>query len=366
MNVIRSATFEGMADKAGFPTPGYLALYEELARNKVKWMITGFMFMSNSGRAMHPGQAGLDSENKVPAFEQVTNRVHKYGSKIIAQLAHTGRQTKDTGYEIVGVSSKKSPYFGEHPRILETDEIYEIIEEFADSAYFAKLAGFDGVQIHGAHGYLVHQFMQKKINDRKDEFRAPLLFLEKVVEGIREKCGEFEIWVKVSGGIDTEEYEESQFISLIEKLDQLKVNLIEVSYGTMDYPLNIFRGGIPLKIVFRHNPVYREKSLLWRIFALPAVRMKIKRFSPLYNMKYAELAKRYTDIPIAVVGGVRCGEEICHTEINYISLCRPFICEPDFILKFDQDKQYQSKCTNCNLCAIMVDSEKPLKCYGGE
>ena len=358
--MIRSATFEGMADKNGIPTAEYKKMYENLAKNQVKTIITGFMFISDSGRAMHPGQAGLDHPDKIAAFKEITDAVHQHGSKIIAQLAHTGRQTTNTGFEIVGVSGRKSSYFNERPRGLATEEIYDMIVRFANCALYAKEAGFDGIQLHAAHGYLIHQFLLDSLNNRTDE-----RFLELIIKEIREKTGDFPIWIKISGAVDIEKYNENKLIRLVKLLNKLKIDLIEVSYGSMDYALNIFRGGIPLHAVLHYNPIYRNKSILYKLFVLPFIRAKIKPFTPMYNMKLARIVKENTDIPVAVVGGFRLGCEIHNCDMDYVSLCRPFICEPDFLLKLKKDRNYQSKCTNCNLCAIMVDTDQSLKCYGG-
>lgn len=367
MEIIRSATFEGMADENGYPTAEYQRLYENLAKGGVKTIITGFMFISNSGRAMHPGQAGMDEKEKAAAFSKVTAGVHRYGAKIIAQIAHTGYQTTGTGYEIVGVSRVRSRYFGELPTVLSTEAVYEIIEQFAASAYYAQSAGFDGVQLHAAHGYLIHQFLLKSINDRTDEFQVGTLFLRYIIQAIRKNCGDFPIWVKLSGGVDREHRQaddEGDFVKLIQMLDELSVSAIEISYGTMEYPLNIFRGKVPVRLALRHNPIYKSKKLWWKLFVLPLVRLRIKPYQPCYNLYYAQLVKRHTAVPIAVVGGFRNGSQINSCHMDMVSLCRPFICEPDFLQKLEIEEAYESKCTNCNICAIMCDTRQSLRCYG--
>ena len=355
--IIRSATFEGMADNNGNPTDEYKNLYKNLAENGVRHIITGFMFISNEGRAMHKNQAGMDNPDKVEKYKEVTEAVHKYGSKIYAQLAHTGRQTTGTGYEIIGVSDKKSLYFNEIPRTLKTEEIYKIAEQFANSSLYAKQSGFDGIQLHAAHGYLIHQFLIKTINNRTDEFGKPMRFLELVIKKIREKCGDFPIWIKASGGVDIGGYD---FPGLIKFLDYMRADLIEISYGTMDFPLNIFRGKILFKSVLKHNPLITNKT--W----IKILRMffKRKKFTPIYNLKYAALAKSITDIPISIIGGFRTTDEIknCLINYDYVSMCRPFIKKPDLLKK----DNFKSSCTNCNLCAVMVDSKNnKLRCYSG-
>ena len=362
--IIRSATFEGMADGQGYPTEDYLNYYRKLSGH-VKTMITGFMYISETGRAMHPGQAGLDEPGKAEAFRPVTRAVHDNGGRIIAQIAHVGRQTTDA--LAVGVSARKSPYFGVRPRVLTAGEIKKVVREFADAAMLARRAGFDGVQLHCAHGYLIHQFMLASVNDRSDGYGDPYRFLREVVAAVRRQCGnDYPVWVKISGEVDIQPHSKQDFIEVIKVLDELQVDAIEISRGTMDLALNIFRGRVPLGTVLKHNPVYAPKSIWYQLFVLPFVRLKMKGFKPCYNAGYAKLAEQHTKIPVYCVGGFRSRQDILDSGLKHISLCRPLICEPDFLTKLKQNPDYRSKCTNCNICAVMVDTERKLRCYGGK
>ncbi|HZK53938.1 MAG TPA: NADH:flavin oxidoreductase [Desulfosporosinus sp.] len=379
--MIRSATFEGMADPQGHPLPEYHRLYQQLASGGVGGIITGFAYISPEGKAMQPGQVGIDCQEMVKGFLPLTNEVHQYGCKIFMQLAHTGRQTRksETGQDIWGVSNKKSFYFGGSPRELSTEQVYALVNRFAEAAVYAKAAGFDGVQVHAAHGYLLHQFLLPTINRRNDEFgidaksRIGTKFLGLVLEEIRKRCGHnFALLVKVSGSDDYfTGFKAEKFVSLIRFLDVQKVDGIEISYGTMDHALNIFRGAIPLKAVLKHNPVFKTnhgvRGLLCNALLYCRLRAKLKHFTPTYNLKFAKIAKALTDIPILSVGGFRKGAEMRACLENgfadFISLCRPFICEPNLVEKLEQDGNYSVKCSNCNLCAIMCDSDQPTRCY---
>ena len=379
--IFRSATFEGMSDENGFPTENYLNLYKELSGNNIGGIITGFAFVSEEGKAIQPGQAGISNEKFIDHYKQVTSIVHSNGSKIFLQLAHTGRQTreKDIKQKAVGVSEKKSMYFREKPKKLSIEEILEIVEKFGNSAMYAKKAGFDGIQIHAAHGYLIHQFILPTINNRKDMFGIDtkkglgLKFLDLIIDNIRTKCGnEYPVLIKISGSDDyKKKFSEKQFFNLITFLDSKKIDGIEISYGTMDHALNIFRGDIPFDLILNHNKIYKtENKILKKLiktFIFPIITKKIKPFSPMYNIKYAEIAKTLTSIPIISVGGFREKKEIefaiRNKKINYVSLSRPFICEPEFVKKIEENENYKSKCINCNFCAIMCDSYFKTKCY---
>lgn len=379
--IIRSATFEGMADDQGRPLPAYRKLYQELASGGVGGIITGFVYVSPEGKAMQPGQAGLDSAEKINCYSPVTKEVHRYGSKIFLQLAHTGRQTRkeDTGFDVVGASNKKSPYFGGSPRELSTKEVYQIARRFADSAFYAQEAGFDGVQVHAAHGYLIHQFILPSINHRKDEFAIDgesglgTKFFEVVLAEIRKRCaGDFALLVKISGGDDYfNGLTKEQFTRLIRFLDRVKVDGIEISYGTMDNALNIFRGDIPYKVIFKYNPIFKLSNWRQRPFhnmrTYLWMRRKIKPFTHAYNLEYAKIAKELTDTPIIPTGGFRRGEDMRSSlesgAADFISICRPFLCEPDLVEQLKLDENYIAKCTNCNTCAVMCDSSRPTRCY---
>lgn len=380
--IFRSATLEGMADKDGFPTDEYLNCYLELADNGVKNIITGCTYVSREGMMVQPGQAGIDSDEMISRYLQVTEEVHRYGSTIYLQISHAGRQTSAsvTGSPVVGASDQPSPYFMSKPKQLSRAEIERVTESYAAAAWRAKEAGFDGVQIHAAHGYLVHQFLHPDINDRKDEYGIDpqtgigTLFLHKIIAAVRDRCGaDYPLMVKVSGSDDLPRpFTRENFIALIRLLDREKVFAIEVSYGTMENALSIFRGeSVPLEAILSHNYRYKQKNpllrKLWKLTALPILKKRLTGFSEHYNLPYAELAKRHTDLPVICVGGFRRGNDILNAletgKADYVSMCRPFICEPDIIAKLVSDKDYISRCENCNICAIMCDSDLSTRCY---
>jgi len=379
--IIRSATFEGAADANGFPTEAYYHMYKHLAQHDVAAVITGFAYVTRNGKAMQPGQAGCDSPDKLDSFLRLTEILHQYDCKAFLQIAHTGRQTlsEATGCPVVGVSAQKSAYFKEKPDVLSIPEIYGLIDSFGKAALLAQQGGFDGIQLHAAHGYLIHQFLHPGINNRTDEFKLNsetgigTFFLQKIIENIREKCGrKFPVLVKISGSDDLKNhFTQSQFLSLIDFLDFMQVAAIEISYGTMDAPFNIFRGDFPSECILAENYFYRQRSPLYKWVArnllFPSVRKKYIELQPMYNLPFAITARAATQIPIIAVGGFKRGEEIRHAihdcQIDFVSLCRPFIAEPNLVTKLKENPQYESICQSCNQCAVMCDSQHPTRCY---
>jgi 2,4-dienoyl-CoA reductase-like NADH-dependent reductase (Old Yellow Enzyme family) len=312
----------------------------------------------------------------------VTKRVHALGGRIILQIAHAGRQTvpSATGGPVCGPGVAPSPYFRSRPERLSEKQICAIIDAFGHTALRAQKAGFDGVQLHAAHGYLIHQFINPAVNDRGDVFGIdPALgigteFLRQTIAKVRELCGNgYPLLIKVSAGDGYRHgINRERFRNLIRFLDSQPFDAIEISWGTMDHALNIFRGtSIPADMVLKYNPRFRTQNplmkALWKTALLPLMRMTIKPFSPAYNLPYAIVAKENTSIPVMCVGGFRSGEEanraVRENRIDFISLCRPFIREPSLAKRWQGYLGYRSTCIHCNCCAVMCDSGRPTRCY---
>ncbi len=378
--IIRSATYEGMCDREGFPTQTYLDLYAGLASQDIGALITGFAYVSRQGRSMQIHQAGMDEDAKIEAFKPVTEAVHAQGGRIYLQIAHAGRQTRSqvSGEAVVGISKGKSFYFNERPRVLDESGIRDALDAHVQAAIRAQNAGFDGVQLHGAHGYLLHQLIIPSLNNRWDdygvdrEYGIGVRHLHELIQRIRQCCGaEFTLLIKISAGDDyLHPFTKDNFIQLIRFLDTQPLDGIEISYGTMDYAFNIFRGGFPVETAFKVNSILTGKpwyeKLLWKHGMRHYIRFKAKPFCPMYNLDYAVLAKAHTRIPIICVGGFRSlahMRDAIDSGVDFVSLCRPFVAEPTFVKCVQGDAEHLSPCTNCNMCAVMCDSGRPLRCY---
>lgn len=374
--IVRSGTYEGMADADGCPRPELGELYAELARGGVGTIVTGFVSVSQVGRAMHPGQCGIDSDERIEPWRRVveTARGTGGGVKLVMQIAHCGRQTRSslTGGRVVGASAETCTYFRQRPRVLDDREIRGVVSEFADAAFRAREAGFDGVQIHAAHGYLIHQFMSPWTNTRTDRWADRRLLLEEIIGAVRVRCGErFPVLVKLSAAEDRKPgicVEDT--IETVKRLERCGVDAVEISYGTMEYALNIMRGAVPVDEVLRVNPMFNRIPSpvqgLWKKLCAPAYLRKFIPFAENYNVEAAIRIKRETSLPVIVVGGIRTLDGmtgVLEAGVDAVALCRPLICEPDIPRRILAGEFVRSKCASCNMCTINCDSRQPLHCY---
>jgi 2,4-dienoyl-CoA reductase-like NADH-dependent reductase (Old Yellow Enzyme family) len=273
---------------------------------------------------------------------------------------------------VPGVSSRRCTYFKQEVRVLDNAGIEHIVWEFAEAARRAKEAGFDGVQVHAAHGYLVHQFLSPWTNTRKDRWSDGPLFLEEIIRAIRENNGaDFPVLVKLSWADDNKPgIDLDNTIRTVKRLESLDVDAIEVSYGSMEYALNIIRGACPANVILKVNPLFSHipgvARKIWKSIFLAAYIRQFMPFEQAYNVDAALRIKAHTRLPVIPVGGIRTVNSMidCVKKgLSAVSLCRPLICEPDLPLRIRTGDASDSRCTNCNLCTAYCDSTGTLKCH---
>lgn len=167
---IHSATYEAMASPSGEVTDDLIKRYQRLAKNKIGLIIPGYMYVHPLGRAFHL-QTGIHDDAMIPGLKKLTDAVHQEGGKIVFQIAHAGRQTRKEviGRTPMGPSGKwRDPANFQKPKEMTEAEIIDVVNAFEKAADRAVKAGADGVQLHGAHGYLINQFLSPFLNQRKD------------------------------------------------------------------------------------------------------------------------------------------------------------------------------------------------------
>lgn len=379
--IIRSATHDGLADENGAPSDKLIKKYEYLAKNDVGCIITGYAGVSANGMSPYPKMLRLDSDELIEKYSQLTKAVHEYDTPVVMQLAHCGRQTssKVIGLQKVAPTAKRHLFYPDKAKKLDEKEIYDIIYDFAKAAVRAQKAGFDGVQLHCGHGYLLHDFISPYANKRTDKWGGTTENRCRIVCEIIEKIKEYTslpVWIKLSatdnrnGGMTIDEAVKASRI-----FEKHGCDCIEVSCGTVEDGMNTMRSTLmPMEAVFKYRePCASFPSMISKIglYAANIVNPLIKQPFPLenFNVDSAQKIKSAVNIPIIVVGGIHKLNDmkniITGNKADFISMCRPFICEPNLVKKLKEGRQIQAKCVMCNYCGLVIEKEA-TRCLMGK
>lgn len=228
----------------GYASEKFVAYHERKARGGFGLIITEDICVTSDAGASHH-LAGLWEDAQIPSFQELTSRVHAAGARMFAQIYHAGRETQSevTGVQCVAPSAIKDPTIAETPRELTVSEIKELVKAFGDAARRAQIAGFDGVEVHAAHGYLVEQFLSTFSNHRCDEYGGSIpnrcRFMVEIVKDIREKCGrDFAVQLRLTaneylpGGYGVEEAK--VFARIAEEAGYDSINVSQGAYGSLE------------------------------------------------------------------------------------------------------------------------------------
>jgi 2,4-dienoyl-CoA reductase-like NADH-dependent reductase (Old Yellow Enzyme family) len=203
--LIRSNVSGRFDNYDGSGNPARINWETRFARGGVGAIISSFVPVHGRGRIL-PNYAMIDADDKIPFWREVGNRVREHGCKFILQLSHGGRQRDIAGIEYPeswSSTSKPDPLHGFEAKAMTANQIGEVVRQFGQAADRAQRASLDGVELHGANGYLITQFLSSAINDRTDDYGGPLenryRFLREIVQSIRQRCGrEFHLQMKIS------------------------------------------------------------------------------------------------------------------------------------------------------------------------
>ena len=236
--LVRSATWEGLADPDGLVTDKLIDLTVKLARGRVGLIIGGYVFVTPDGRGL-PGQTGIDHDRCTESLARLVEKVHRAGGLMAAQLAHAGGHTKTEwiGTKPAGPSARFNDGLKEDVIELSRDRIAELVAAFGAAASRAKQAGYDAVQLHGAHGYLISQFLSPFFNQRTDDYGGDLTnrarFVGQVYQAVRQAVGpDFPVFIKLNtiDGLENG-LEPVEAVEVAKDLAAQGMDAIEVSGG---------------------------------------------------------------------------------------------------------------------------------------
>ena len=342
---VRSATWEGLANEDGTTSSRLNDLMVELARGGVGLIITGLAYVDKKGQS-DPWQLGIDRDECISGLSEMTGAVHKAGGKIAVQISHAGCHSDAslTGMEPIGPSvmeNESGPFCKE----MTGQDIGRMVSDFGHAALRAKEAGFDGIQLHGAHGFMMSQFLSPFYNKRDDDYGGSVTGRTRIVleilQRVRAEVGiHYPVMVKlntadfVDGGLIVDDMLES-----VAMLENAGIDAIELSGGLIKYSGN-YGPARPGLLKTEEEEIY-----------------------------YGEAVRRYksqSKVPLMLVGGIRSytvverllGESLA----DYVSLCRPLIREPGLINRWKSGDTSKSTCLSDNLCSVPARSGRGLWC----
>lgn len=340
---VRSATWTGLADEDGKVTDELVDFYRELGSGGVGLIISGFAYVDKMGKA-GIRQLGVYDDKLVSGLSEFVDEVHDVGGKIVLQLAHGGFFANPKLIDDLPLAPSNVDGVASAPRVeMSRGQILDVVESFGEAGARAKEAGFDGVQLHMAHGYLLSQFLSPAFNKRADKFggdlekriRVPLMVLEEVRESVGD---DYPLMAKLNcrdfyrDGLGLEES-----LRVGEVLEGAGLDALEVSGGTV---------------------VSGEKN--------PS-RENIQNVEDeAYFEKEAESFMETLNIPIMLVGGIRSfdvAERLVSEGItNYISMSRPLIHNPALINQWKRGEREKCSCVSCNKCLEVGNFGEGIRC----
>lgn len=378
----------------GSGNPARINWETRFARGGVGAIITSFVPVHGRGRIM-PNYAMLDADDKIPFWREVGRRVREFDCRFILQLSHGGRQRDIAGVEYPeswSSTSKPDPLHGFEARAMTELEIGQVVQQFGQAAQRAQEAGLDGVELHGANGYLITQFLSSAINDRKDGYGGSLenraRFVLEIVRSIRKRCGrEFHLQMKISATENNNAMVLGEArgntiadsVQVCKWLEAEGADAIHVSNGSFfPHPRNP-AGELPVEDFLRvydsmissgtktlRNFLILRNDLTGRLFKRQWEKERGSVIEGL-NLPDAAAIKQAVSIPVICTGGFQTASVIRNAitsgQCDAVSIARPLIANPDLVKMFEQGLDRPPvPCTYCNKCLMNV-VENPLGCY---
>ncbi len=377
--MIRSASHEGLADEQGRPSEAQFQFYRGFVEGGIGLVITGYAGIMQAGKSALYRMSMIHSDDLIPAHRDLVDRIHGVGGKIVLQIAHCGRQTwsSETGEPLMAPSSIPCGFYREMPKEMTEKDILRVVEHFALAARRTREAGYDGVQIHGAHGYLLSTFLSRHSNKRTDRWGGSrenrFRIVDEVLKATRRMVGDdFPILIKLNtferAPLGSKPESCLAFSEMVAATGSC--NAIELSCGTNEGGFIMARGKFPTEAIFRYLRPYcnypRLIRALFKYVVAPFVKAKQPQFTEGYNLDTAARVKQAISLPIITVGGMRSKQfmenAISSGKTDFVSMARPLIMEPDLPNKFRTGISEIALCDNCNECVVAADT-RPIECY---
>ena len=353
---IRSAAFESMCP-GNVPSPQLLDYHRSVAAGGVGMTTVAYAAVTRSGLSFDR-QLWMSPEI-VPGLRELTDAVHVEGAAASIQLGHCGNMSHKSicGCLPVGASSGFNLYSPTFVRGLRADELPEMAKAYGRSVCLAREAGFDAVEIHAGHGYLISQFLSPSINHRKDEFGGTLAnrmrFMEMVMEEVMKAAGnDMAVLVKMNmrdgfrGGMELDES-----LQVARKLQELGAHALVLSGGFVSKaPMYVMRGEMPIRTMTHYMTCWWLKYGVRLVgkYMIPSV-----PFREAYFLEDALKFREALDIPLVYVGGLVSRqkiEEVLNHGFEAVQMGRALLNEPDFVNRMRREENARGNCRHSNYC----------------
>lgn len=353
---IRSAAFESMCP-GNVPSPQLLAYHCSVAAGGVGMTTVAYAAVTRSGLSFDR-QLWMRPEI-VPGLRELTDAVHAEGAAASIQLGHCGNMSHKSicGCLPVGASSGFNLYSPTFVRGLRADELPEMAKAYGRSVCLAREAGFDAVEIHAGHGYLISQFLSPSTNHRKDEFGGTLAnrmrFMEMVMEEVMKAAGnDMAVLVKMNmrdgfrGGMELDES-----LQVAKKLQELGAHALVLSGGFVSKaPMYVMRGEMPIRTMTYYMTCWWLKYGVRLVgkYMIPSV-----PFREAYFLEDALKFREALDIPLVYVGGLVSRqkiEEVLNHGFEAVQMGRALLNEPDFVNRMRREENARCNCRHSNYC----------------
>lgn len=353
---IRSAAFESMCP-GNVPSPQLLDYHRSVAAGGVGMTTVAYAAVTRSGLSFDR-QLWMRPEI-VPGLRELTDEVHAEGAAASIQLGHCGNMSHKSicGCLPVGASSGFNLYSPTFVRGLRADELPEMAKVYGRSVCLAREAGFDAVEIHAGHGYLISQFLSPSTNHRKDEFGGTLAnrmrFMEMVMEEVMKAAGnDMAVLVKMNmrdgfrGGMELDES-----LQVARKLQELGAHALVLSGGFVSKaPMYVMRGEMPIRTMTYYMTCWWLKYGVRLVgkYMIPSV-----PFREAYFLEDALKFREALDIPLVYVGGLVSRqkiEEVLNHGFEAVQMGRALLNEPDFVNRMRREENARCNCRHSNYC----------------
>ena len=371
--IIKTATYEGMSP-GGVPSPSLTRHHAELARGGVGMTTLAYAAISREGRTFDD-QLWL-REEIVPALRALTDAVHREGAAVSIQLAHAGAFTKSRELGLArpisasAVTNEYGVMVGRPlARAMGREDMERVATEFVAAARLARESGFDAVELHLGHGYLLSQWLSPRTNHRKDEHGGPianrLRFPREIVRRVRDAVPGLAVLAKtnladgVPGGLELDDAIEIVRGVIAEGTDAVVLSGGVVSRSAMF----LLRGGRPLT-----EMIEVEKSAVQRL-ALRVLGPMLVREVPYEPMFFLPLASRVrASVPhatLTLLGGITDREHLdraMEAGFELVAMGRALLYDPALIARWQRGEAARSGCTHCNRCITEMDRPGGVAC----